>query len=223
MAGEGLTRAVIAYCERTDNSYWSEPVNALTNLAFLLAAAVMWRRLGGARLPLARAMVGLLALIGIGSWLWHTHAQAWAGMADVLPIVVFILVYVFAASRDYLGLPGWGAGLVTLGFIPYAAATVPLFRLVPGLGSSAAYAPVPLLILLYAVLLARRLPGVARGLALGAAILVVSLTARTLDGPLCDVTPFGTHFLWHVLNAAMLGWMIEVYRRHMLAAGRTAI
>jgi hypothetical protein len=28
----------------------------------------------------------------------------------------------------------------------------------------------------------------------------------------------GTHFLWHILNALMLGWMIEVYRRHRLAA-----
>ncbi|PKP83812.1 MAG: hypothetical protein CVT80_11745, partial [Alphaproteobacteria bacterium HGW-Alphaproteobacteria-2] len=33
MTGEGLTRSVIAYCERTDHSYWAEPVNALTNLA----------------------------------------------------------------------------------------------------------------------------------------------------------------------------------------------
>jgi aspartyl-tRNA(Asn)/glutamyl-tRNA(Gln) amidotransferase subunit C len=29
--------------------------------------------------------------------------------------------------------------------------------------------------------------------------------------------PLGTHFLWHILNGIMLGWMIEVYRRHMLA------
>jgi hypothetical protein len=30
----------------------------------------------------------------------------------------------------------------------------------------------------------------------------------------------GTHFLWHILNGLMLGWMIEVYRRHMLAVPR---
>jgi hypothetical protein len=28
----------------------------------------------------------------------------------------------------------------------------------------------------------------------------------------------GTHFLWHLLNAVMLGWMINVYVRHR--AGR---
>ena len=31
-------RAVNSYCERTDAGYWSEPVNALSNAGFLLAA-----------------------------------------------------------------------------------------------------------------------------------------------------------------------------------------
>ena len=30
-------RFIDAYCERTDPSYWSEPVNAVTNAAFLIA------------------------------------------------------------------------------------------------------------------------------------------------------------------------------------------
>ncbi len=54
-------------------------------------------------------------------------------------------------------------------------------------------------------------------MAIGAGLLIVSLTFRTLDGPLCDSLPVGTHFLWHLLNATMLGWMIAVYRSHMLA------
>ena len=48
----------------------------------------------------------------------------------------------------------------------------------------------------------------------GAVLLIASLTFRTLDQPVCGALPFGTHFLWHVLNAVMLGWMIEVWRRH---------
>jgi len=88
--------------------------------------------------------------------------------------------------------------------------------MVPGLGSSASYAPVPLLIAVYALLLRHRCPDTARGLAIGAGILVVSLTFRTLDRPLCDAFPLGTHPMWHILNAVMLGWMIEVGRRHRL-------
>jgi hypothetical protein len=29
----------------------------------------------------------------------------------------------------------------------------------------------------------------------------------------------GTHLFWHLLNAVMLGWMIEIYRRHVLEGG----
>jgi len=207
--------AVDAYCERTSAAYWAEPVNAVTNLAFLLAAWMMWRRTAG--LPLARAMCGVLAVIGVGSYLFHTHANGLTAALDVTPILGFILLYIFAATRDFLGLDWRWAAVAVVAFFPYAALMVPVFGAVmPFLGSSAGYAPIPLLILGYATLLRRRSPATARGMALGAGLLLVSLTARTLDGPLCQDLPLGTHFLWHLLNGLMLGWMIEVYRRHML-------
>lgn len=210
------TRAVDAYCERTGPEFWSEPINALTNLAFVLAAAILWRRTFG----MGRVLCGILAAIGVGSFLFHSFAQPWAGVADVVPILLFVLVYVYAANRGFWGLRVWPALGVTALFVPYAASTVPLFGLIPGLGGTAAYAPVPLLIALYAVLLRRRAPQVARGLAIGVVLLLLSMAARTLDEPLCGVLPFGTHFLWHVLNAVMLGWMIVVWTRHVLATGQ---
>ncbi|WP_170769112.1 ceramidase domain-containing protein [Ruegeria lacuscaerulensis] len=204
-----------SYCERLSPAYWAEPINAVTNAAFLIAAFIMWRRVRGQGMALAMVLVAILAAIGVGSYLFHTHAQVWAAMADVLPIVLYILVYIFAINRDVWQMRPAYAGAVTALFIPYAAATVPLFQLVPGLGASSAYAPVPLLILIYAYLLRDRAPGAARGLAIGAVILIASITFRALDEPICGHLPLGTHFMWHILNATMLGWMIEVYRRHM--------
>jgi uncharacterized membrane protein (GlpM family) len=212
----GWLEAVDGYCERLGPGYWAEPVNALTNAAFVIAAVFMWRRAAGQ--TMAQAMSVVLGVIGVGSWLFHTHANRLTGLMDVLPILAFILLYVFAASRDFLGLKPWQAGLATLAFLPYAAATVPLWSMLPGLGSSAGYAPVPVLILAYAWLLRRRAPATARGLVLGAAILVLSLTFRTIDAPVCGAFPLGTHFLWHILNAVMLAWMIEVWLRHRRAA-----
>ncbi|MEM9577450.1 MAG: ceramidase domain-containing protein [Pseudomonadota bacterium] len=213
------TRAVDNYCERMGPEYWAEPINAVTNAAFLIAALVMWRRTKG--IMVGRVLCLILAAIGLGSFLFHTHAQPWAGLADVVPIALFILVYLFAVNRAAFGfgvLPALG---LTALFFPYAGMMVPTFSLVPGLGGSAAYAPVALLIFLYAAFLRSKLPEFARGLAFGAAILVVSLTFRTLDLPLCDTLPLGTHFMWHLLNALMLGWMIEVYRR--LRLGKPAV
>ncbi|SIO56555.1 Ceramidase [Rhodovulum sp. ES.010] len=213
-------RQIDAYCERTDFTYWSEPVNAVTNAAFLVAALVMWRRTEG--LPLGRALCVVLAAIGVGSYLFHTLATAWAAMADVLPILGFILLYLFAANRAYWGLGPWAALGATALFFPYAAVAGLAFGQLAFLGSSAGYAPVALLILAYAALLARRAPATARGLAVGGGLLVASLTFRTLDEPLCAGFPLGTHFMWHILNGAMLGWMIEVYRRHVRGAGALA-
>ncbi len=212
---------VDGYCERTGPEYWSEPVNAVTNAAFLIAALVMARRLRGRPgMTTGRVLVGILAAIGVGSYLFHTHANRLTGLIDVVPIVVFILAYVFVATRDYLGQRAWVAALVMIAFIPYAAALTPAFRALPFFEVSAFYWPVPVLILIYAAILGRRDPATARGLALGAGILAVSLVFRSLDQPLCAATGgLGTHFLWHVLNGVMLGWMIEVWRRWRVARG----
>jgi hypothetical protein len=214
------TRAIDGYCERTDPSYWAEPVNAVTNAAFLIAAWIMWRRVRGQGLPLAVWMVVMLAAIGVGSYLFHTYAQVWAAATDVIPIVLFILLYVFAATRDFLGMGTWVSLGVTVMFVPYAAAVAGLFGLLPFFEVSSFYWPVPVLILVYALLLAFRYPVTARGLAIGAVTLIVSLVFRSIDEWLCPTLPLGTHFMWHILNGVMLGWMIEVYRRHML--GRRA-
>ncbi len=210
------TRAIDAYCERTDPGYWAEPVNALTNIAFLIAAVIVWRR--GAR-GIAGVLAAILFVVGVGSWLFHTHATAWAALADTTPIAAYILVYVYAANRWLWGLSRVWSVAGALAFIPYAAVVTPLFAAVPFLAISSVYWSVPLLIAGYAVGLHHRLPVAARGLAIGAAILVVSLVFRSLDVPSCAAIPFGTHFMWHILNAVMLGWMIEVLRRRMVEAG----
>lgn len=213
-----LTRQIDGYCERLGPGLWAEPLNALTNIAFLVAAWAAWRMIRREPLGIAHLLTAILGLIGIGSGLFHTFATAGTALADTLPILFYILVYVFAASRDFLGWPAAMAAVAVLGFFPFAAgATWAILQAVPALGESAAYASVDLLIWLYALILTRRDPDVARNLAIGAAILAVSITARALDEPLCRVNPVGSHFLWHVLNAAMLFWMIRTWRGHMLA------
>ena len=211
------TESVDIYCERLDPSYWAEPINALTNAAFLFAAAFVAYRLRDTSLPIAWALVFVLAGIGVGSFLFHTHANGWSGLADVGAILLFILLYLFAASRDYLGLSPLWASASVLAFFPFAALVTPAFSYLPLLGVSASYLSVALLIALYGVFLLRKHPATAKGLLIGVAILMVSITMRSLDQPLCETIPLGTHFAWHILNAIMLGWMIEVYRRHMLA------
>lgn len=208
------TEQIIAYCERSDFAFWAEPVNAVTNGAFLIAAAVVWPLTRG--LSIARAMALVLAMIGLGSFLWHTHATRWAGLADVLPILIFILLYLFAATRDFLGARAWQAGVVTALFLPYAAAFARVLgQILPGLGANAAYFSVAALIAAYGLWLRDGPTG--RGLLVGAGILCASLGFRMADGIVCEAFPMGTHFMWHILNAVMLGHMIRVYVAHRAA------
>ena len=210
-----LTAYIDGCCERIDPSFWAEPVNAITNAAFLIAAVVMWQRSKG--VAMARVLSVVLFAIGVGSFLFHTYAQTWAAIADVAPIAIYVLLYIFLATRDFWNQNAWVATAAIFAFFPYAYVTMPIFEALPIFHVSAGYGPVPLLILIYAIGLRNRAPKTARGLAVGAGIILVSLIFRSIDMPLCEGLPLGTHFMWHILNGIALGWMIEVYRRHMLA------
>ena len=87
-------RSLDNYCERIDAAYWSEPVNAITNAAFVIAAIWAWRLASRAGDRGGQLLAVILGLIGIGSYLFHTHAQVWSLWADVIPIQLFILGYV---------------------------------------------------------------------------------------------------------------------------------
>lgn len=205
------------YCERTDFTYWSEPLNALTNFFYLFGAIWAFRRNREPELALARILAILLGCIAVGSFLFHTHATQWASTADITPIGLFILTYLFAVHRDFLGLRWWFAAAATLLFLPYSALMVPLIDRVPFFQISNFYWTIPILLVAYAPFVARRARAAAWGMVIGAGILTVSISVRSVDLMLCDVWPIGTHIFWHTLNAIMLPFMIEVYRRHRLA------
>jgi len=204
-----------AYCERTDFTDWSEPINAVTNAAFIIAALIMFRRSQGFKG--AQALCVILFAIGTGSYLFHTHATAWASLSDVAPIGIYILTYLFLVNKDVMHWPWWGAGLGTAAFIPYATIIVLLMDQLPFFRISNFYWTVPILLLIYACVIRNKYPQTARGFCIGAGILSLSITLRSVDEILCDAIPIGTHFLWHCLNGLMLGYMIHVYITHMLA------
>src|SRR5258706_8742374 len=189
------------HCERTDASFWAEPANALTNAAFLIAAAAafwLWRRQSGSdrsRDWPALTLIAVVVAVGIGSFAFHTLATRGAVLADVIPIAVFIYGYLLLALRRFLGL---AAGVAVAIVAAYAVGAQALSWLAPpyALNGSVGYLP---------ALVARAAHGPARrGLELAAMIFTVSLALRTIDLKACDTFPLGTHFSWHLLNAVVL-------------------
>ena len=210
-----LSKPIDIYCERLDIGIWAEPINAVTNIAFILAAIIMWLRCKN--LVEGKILSFLLFSIGCGSFLFHTYAQAWAALLDVTAILIFILTYIFVANRRFLV---WSKMVSLIGvilFFPYQLLLVSILSNIQFFGSSVQYIPVAILIFIYSGLLRKSEPNLSRGLFIGAAILCLSIISRTVDEPLCSILSVGTHFVWHILNAIMLSWMIEILRRHMLA------
>ncbi len=198
------------YCERLDAGFWSEPVNAITNASFILAALVaflMWRKraLGD---WLALALILITLATGIGSFLFHTFANRWSLLADVIPIALFIHVYLFAALNRFLGLRWYWAVGVTLVFFSASPFAGRLFA--PLVGSSAGYVPALAAIFVVAALAWRSSARLAKGLAAAGVVFAASLTFRMLDMPVCDSLALGTHFMWHILNGLVLFLLLRL-------------
>lgn len=207
------------YCERIDPGFWAEPVNALTNFAFLLAAALAfskWRRLAAADWGVL-ALIAVTAAIGPGSFAFHTLATREAELLDVVPILVFILGYFLLALRRFLALPPAPA---LAGLVAFAAFAIFMPRLLPQsfLNGSGGYLPALGALLVVGGLLLRRDPPAARGLLMAAGIFAVSLGLRSIDRAICPAFPLGTHFLWHVLNAVVLYVLLASAIRQSAAA-----
>jgi hypothetical protein len=210
MSSHWLT-AIDHYCERTDPGFWSEPLNAVSNGAFLIAAAAafrLWAREGRRDGP-ALWLVLVAAAVGIGSFLFHTFANRWSLVADVLPIAVFIYSYVFLALRRYLGLAMPAAVFATVAFAVFNMGFERLWLTAVGpitLNGSIGYLPAggALVIVGGFALASRDRATAGRSLLLAAAIFAVSLTFRSIDHAVCEAVPVGTHFVWHTLNAVVL-------------------
>lgn len=205
-----LTDQVDNYCERVGPDFWSEPLNAVTNAAFLLAAlaaCLIWRRRTPDDMP-ALCLIGIVFATGIGSFLFHTFATRWAALTDVIPIALFIHVYLFFALKRFLGLPWWAA----LGIVAAFFAATPFIgqAAAPIVGSSAGYVPALLAIFVVGGLFRRTDRVLGAQVLVTGVVFALSLTFRTLDGPLCGQLAFGTHFLWHIMNSIVLFLLLRV-------------
>ena len=217
---------IYSYCERGGNdAFWAEPINAWSNLAFVvaaLAALVLWlRSAGGVRRGVDLFMIFIVAVIGVGSFLFHTHASRWAMVADVAPITVFMLFYFGYVLRRFLSLP-WLVVLVGVGafygILNYAEG----IRCDGGrcLNGSIGYLPALAVLLLSGIALLAMRRSVGWSLIAGGLVFCASLVFRTMDQQWCSIVsgidggPLGTHFLWHCLNAFLLFLLLRAAIYH---------
>jgi hypothetical protein len=187
-----------AYCERVGMGLLAEPLNAVSNVSFLLAAWAAWvvAKRTGALSAGVRALIAIGASVGIGSILWHTYPTMLTLILDSVPILIFIMWYIWLYVRNVVGVrPPFAVAsaaaflLATLLAFPFAGVLHGAFVYTPGL-----------VVTLVLGLFHARERRVARFTLLAAAgVYLAALFFRTIDNEVCPVLPIGTHFLWHIL------------------------
>ncbi len=219
------TQAVDIYCERTSPAYWAEPVNAASNASFVLAAlwAAYEARKRGLTQPILWILIPMAGLIGIGSYLFHTHANRWSELADTLPIWSFVGLFVLTAMHYVGGMPV-ARVLRVAGFIVVAVVAT-IWLLASGEGADSAahaadplngsgqYAPALAALLVFSFFTWKRQSPSGPWIWAATLTFLTSLTFRTFDVAVCAAFPLGTHFMWHLLNGLMIGLLLQMLIR----------
>jgi len=189
------------YCERVGPGLWAEPVNALTNLAYLAAAWAVWRTDGRSSRGLRRWLSAVLVAIAAGSALFHTVATPWARLFDETPILLFQLTFLWAYGTRVMGL----ARSTTTGVLgAFVMATVAARQLPHLLNGSLAYGPAFLLASGLGVYHYRTRTHDRSTLLIAVGLFAAAVVFRSVDNAVCQSVPIGTHFLWHLLTAVTL-------------------
>lgn len=199
------------YCERMEPGLWAEPINAATNFAFILAAGLAYKSVRGD--AGGRFLAGVIAAIGVGSFLFHTFATTWAMLADVVPILIYQISYLLLYARRVMGRSWPVTGGMLAGFLilVFAFGTLPQSWMNGSLG----YMPALIVLTALGAWHIRHAEKERVTLLAAAAVFILSLTLRTMDDALCTAIPMGTHFLWHCFNAVVLYWTTLAYGRNV--------
>jgi hypothetical protein len=187
-----------AYCERTAPGLLAEPLNAVTNLSFIIAAWAAWflANRTGRLSPGVWGLIALATTVGVGSGLWHTYATSWALLLDIVPIFFFIIWFVWMYTRSVarMSIPvalAWVGAFVVGTFFARGFAQV--------LHGAPIYTPGLVVVLALGVLHANQQTDERFTLLAAGGMYALALFFRTIDNEVCLNLPMGTHFLWHSL------------------------
>lgn len=188
------------YCERLGFDLLAEPINALSNLAFIVAAWGAWRlaKRTGTHPAGVKVLIALAGATGIGSMLWHTFATTWSLYLDVLPIVAFMVGFLWLYVRNVMGKSAAFAALSEGAFFLSAVLVQPVGDDIHGAPS---YLPGFLMILVLGLYHAVHAEPERFTLLAGAGTYFAALFFRTIDNELCHYMTIGTHWIWHIMIA----------------------
>jgi hypothetical protein len=190
------------YCERLTSGFLGEPINLLSSFLYIVAALTAWRNLTNSNnikhKNFLQLMCLLVALIGIGSALYHSYPNRTTLLLDALPIYVLLVSLLAFLVNKIVDSP-----IFTVCIIFVYISTLLLGSLVwPELANGSVRHIITITFLSVVLsLLYKKFPVLIKKLFLILVLFIVSLIARSLDVMLCSSLTIGTHFIWHIINA----------------------
>jgi hypothetical protein len=207
-----------AYCERVGMGMFAEPLNAVSNVSFLLAALAAWilAQRTGTLSAGVQVLIALGASVGIGSILWHTYPTMLTLILDIVPILIFIVWFIWLYTRNVIGMRSLFAVATVAAFL---LATFLAFPFSGVLHGAIVYSPGLVVTLVLGVFHARARRAARFTLLAAAGVYLVALFFRTIDNEVCPVLPIGTHFLWHLL----IGLVTYLAMRALILSAATEV
>ncbi|MBL7688651.1 MAG: ceramidase domain-containing protein [Bdellovibrionaceae bacterium] len=203
-------QSIDVYCERLSPEFWAEPANAISNLGFVLVGIwALGRAKRGSASPMVIFLSAMVAVVGLGSFLFHTYANTLSLIGDLLPIFIFTSAYLYHSLHHYLK---WSRGRAWIALAAVILSMLFVQIAIPNriLNGSLLYLPPLIALFAIANAIKRRQLAIAQRYQAAAIVFTLSLALRTIDFVVCDSFPMGTHFLWHLLNGACLGLLMLI-------------
>ena len=208
-----LLKSIDIYCERIDSSFWSEPVNALTNLCIFIAGLYAYRivtHFSPSKKKKYILCTSAMAMItAIGSFLFHTFANVLTMWMDIIPITLFqilsinfFLEFIFKTKLLYRIIFLFGFVFLSLFLHGESFAKY--------LNGSLTYLPSIIVLIVFAIITTfKGYKNTGRFTLLGVGVFCISIFMRSIDMKVCTDFPLGTHFLWHSLNGVLIFLLLK--------------
>ena len=192
------------YCERTNEQIFNEPVNAISNIFFIIVSLSLikiLRKNQSNKIYYIQPI--LIFFIGIGSFLFHLNPNMITLYSDVIPIFLFSLSFIFFFNRDVININYLNNALLFLLFFFLFLFITPKLNY-EILNGSEFYFANYFFLTMYTIWLYLKKSDFFQLLLLGFIFFNLSILLRSLDNHICEYFSIGTHFLWHFLNAYLL-------------------
>ncbi len=211
----GINEPIDEYCERTDHTLLSEPINAITNFCIIFAGLVILRmyqrdivQKHGKHYPMFVLLIILVISLGLGSLAWHLFANVWSLWADLVPIIALILVYQWAVLRLIFR---WSRKECTAYIAAFILISV---GLLVGVGDKAfngsvIYLPAVSALCWFGWRMQQQGKRGSEYMGAGVLVFLLAIFLRTIDHAVCDYIPIGTHYFWHVLNSVLVWFLAK--------------